>query len=310
MNTSDDTYDVVIVGAGPAGLSAALVLGRCRERVLVLDDGQPRNARSRHAHGFFTREGTAPSELRELGIEQLTQYQVRVETAHVTSVRRHGNGFELSADERMWFARKLLLATGVREDDRQIPGAVENLGCGVYCCPYCDGWEQRDLSLGGLATGAGRVDFALALLAWSDRVTLFTHGATLSDDERAQLAAQRVKWVEASIERVVAGELARLRGVQLEDGVFVELDALFLHTGQHQHSKLAEEIGCETVGQAAIKTHGHQHTNISGLYVAGDAAEHLNSIALAVADGYQAAVAIHGELHRERLARSLCPGAC
>jgi thioredoxin reductase len=301
---SNRAYDVVIVGAGPAGLSAALVLGRCRERVLVLDNGEPRNHRSRHAHGFFTREGAAPALLRERGIEQLAPYGVRVETAHVRSVCAVDRGFELYAGDRRWFARKLLLATGLREDDPNIPGVIDHVGCGVYCCPYCDGWEQRDLPLGGLVTGSGGADFALALLAWSERVTLFTHGVgALDDQERARLNAHGVKLVERPIARVLGGETTRLRGVQLKDGVLVEVDALFLHAGQHQHSSLAQSLGCETVKSESIKTHARQRTNVPGLYVAGDAAAHLSSIALAVADGYEAAVAIHSELHRERIDR-------
>jgi thioredoxin reductase len=299
-----EAASVVIVGAGPAGLSAALVLGRCRERVLVLDDGQPRNQRSRRAHGFFTRDGAPPDFLREQAIEQLSPYDVRVETAHVSAVRCTQQGFELSSEHRSWFGRKLLLATGMREEDAQIPGVVDHLGCGVYCCPYCDGWELRDRSLGGLATTAGAAEFALALLTWSERVTLFTHGvARLAEGERAQLAAHGVKVLEQPIERVVGRAEAGLQGVQLRDGPLIQVNALFLHAGQHQHSRLAQSIGCKTADADTIATRGHQHTNVPGLYVAGDAAAHVNSIALAVADGYRAAIAIHTELRKERQAR-------
>jgi thioredoxin reductase len=301
---SDRTYDVAIVGAGPAGLSAALVLGRCRERVLVIDDGQPRNQRSRAVHGFFTREGSSPSELRELGIAQLAPYAVRVESARVDAVCRVEQGFELSSNDQHWFARKLLLATGLREADAGIPGVVQQLGRGVYCCPYCDGWEQRDSRWGGLITSAGGAEFARTLLGWSEQVTLFTHGiATLTYEERTWLAAQHIQLVEAPIERIVSGERESLSGVLLRDGRLIELDALFLHAGERQHSKLAESLGCEMLETDAIKTHGRQCTNVPGLYVAGDVAAHLNSVALAVADGYQAAVAIHAELQRERFAR-------
>jgi thioredoxin reductase len=298
---SADAYDVIIVGAGPAGLSAALVLGRCRERVLVLDDGQPRNKRSRSVHGFYTRDGTPPETLRAEALQQLQPYDVQVESVHVAEVRRCDDRFEVASDHHRWIGRKLLLATGLYEIDSQIPGVADNIGAGVFCCPYCDGWEVRDLSLGGLVTGAGAAEFGLALLSWSARVTLFTNGeAPLKEDERARLARNRVKVVENPIVRVLEGHAGRLKGLQLDDGSRVEVDALFLHAGQHQHSTLAHALGCEAADEATIKTRGHQHTNVPGVYVAGDAAAHVNSIAIAVADGYKAALAIHTELRRER----------
>jgi thioredoxin reductase len=301
-------YDVMIVGAGPAGLSAALVLGRARERVLVLDDGQPRNKRAQHSHGFYSRDGAPPEQLRREALEQLAPYAVRFESAHVTSVQRIEDGFELASEHQRWRGRKLLIATGMQEHDSNIGGIVDNLGAGVFCCPYCDGWELQDLALGGLATGPGADEYALALLSWSDRVTLFTHGcAPLTDRDREKLRRYGVRICEQPIDRVVGGADCRLRGVQLVDGSLVEVDALFLHAGAYQHSPLARAAGCEVIREAdAIKTYGPQKTNIEGLYVAGDAAAHVSSIAVAVADGYRAALAIHTELRRERTSANDC----
>jgi len=297
----------MIVGAGPAGLSAALVLGRCRERVLVLDDGQPRNRRAQHSHGFYSRDGVSPEQLRRAALEQLAPYAVRVESVHVTSVQRVGDGFELGADNQWWRGRKLLIATGMQEHDSNIRGIADNLGAGVFCCPYCDGWELQGLALGGLATGPGADEYALALLSWSDRVTLFTHGvAPLSDAQRAKLRRNGVRLCEQPIDRVVGRGECRLRGVRLVDGSLVEIDALFLHAGTYQHSALARAAGCESTEPDTIKTYGPQKTNIDGLYVAGDAAAHVSSIAVAVADGYRAAIAIHTELRRERTSANDC----
>jgi thioredoxin reductase len=293
-------YDAMIVGAGPAGLSAALVLGRCRERVLVLDDGQPRNKRSRSSHGFFTRDGAPPEFLRQEALQQLAPYDVRIEQTHVSAVHCVDGGFELSTEHQSRRGRKLLIATGMRERDAQVSGISDHLGAGVFCCPYCDGWEVRDRSLGGLATDSGAAEYALALLTWSGRVTLFTNGiALLSAEERARLARNGVRLVEQRIDRVCGGEKSRLRGLRLADGTVIQVDALFLHAGQYQHSILAQSAGC-VLKADTIETKGQQHTNVPGLYVAGDAAAHVNSIAIAVADGYKAALAMHAELRRER----------
>jgi thioredoxin reductase len=293
-------YDVMIVGAGPAGLSAALVLGRCRERVLVLDDGLPRNGGSRSSHGFFTRDGAPPEFLRQEALRQLAPYDVRIEHVHVSAVRTVAGGFELSCDHQKRRGRKLLIATGMRESDAQISGVSDHIGAGVFCCPYCDGWEVRDRSLGALATDSGAAEYALGLLTWSAQVTLFTNGiASLSAEDRARLARYSVRLIEQRIDRVLGGDGARLRGVQLADETVIEVDALFLHAGQYQHSVLAQSVGC-VLKADTIETKGHQLTNVPGLYVAGDAAAHVNSIAIAVADGYKAALAMHAELRRER----------
>jgi thioredoxin reductase len=300
--TAGVQYDAIIVGAGPAGLSAALVLGRCRERVLVLDDAQPRNKASHASHGFFTRDGTSPESLRRAGLEQLAAYDVSVHECCVTELQRIAEGFIVGDQTRRWSGRKLLLATGMRERDTQIPGIADNLGAGVFCCPYCDGWEVRERALGGLAMGQGAAGYALGLLTWSAHITLFTHGcATLEPAERAQLERNGVAVVETAIERVIAGECGRLRAVCLKDGSRVALEALFVHAGQHQHSRLAEAAGCELADAETLRTRDHQRTNVPGLFVAGDAAAHVESIAVAAADGYRAALAMHSELRRERL---------
>jgi thioredoxin reductase len=308
---SDNDYDVMIVGAGPAGLSAALVLGRSRERVLVLDDGQPRNKRAQHSHGFYSRDGVSPEQLRREALEQLEPYKVRVESAHVTSVQRTAEGFEVASEHQRWHGRKVLVATGMQEHDSDIRGIADNIGAGVFCCPYCDGWELQNLALGGLATGPGADEYALALLSWSDRVTLFTNGvAPLTDPEREKLRRNGVRLCDQPIDRVLGGAECRLRGVQLMDGSVVEVDALFLHAGAYQHSPLARAAGCEMKEPDTVKTYGPQKTNVEGLYVAGDAAAHVSSIAVAAADGYRAALAIHTELRRERTAARTAANDC
>jgi thioredoxin reductase len=298
-------YDAIIVGAGPAGLSAALLLGRCRDRVLVLDDGQPRNRNARAAHGFLTRDGEAPEHIRRSALDQLRPYDVRLQSCHVTKIERHAPDlFAVVSESQMWFGRKVLLATGMRERDLQIPGVLEHLGDGVHCCPYCDGWEVRDGKLGGLATGAGAADYALALLTWSPRVTLFTHNdPAMAVEDRERLERHGVVVVEGAVESVsVRGP--RAVQVQLVDGRQLTLDALFVHAGQHQPSPLAVAAGCELNETQSVCAQGNRATRVPGLFVAGDAESHVESIAVAAAEGYRAALEIHRELHREHLSRA------
>jgi thioredoxin reductase len=300
---STRTFDAVIVGAGPAGLSAALLLGRCRHSVLLLDDGQPRNNASRASHGFFTRDGASPESLRRIGFEQLAPYDVTIEHCRVSEVQRDDPGFVVRSGAHAWRGHKLLLATGMRERDPLIPGLTESLGRGVFCCPYCDGWEVRDRRLGGLAPGSDAAQYALGLRSWSDSVTLFTHAAVrLAPDERGLLERHGVTLVETPIERVLPAEDGLLlRAVELIDGRTLPLDALFVHAGQHQQSSLAEAIGCEFADETTVQTGDRQRTRVSGVYVAGDAAAHVESIVVAAADGYRAALALHTDLRRERL---------
>lgn len=295
---AQETFDVIIVGGGPAGLSGALVLGRCRRRVLVLDEGLQRNAASTAAHGFFTRDGATPAALYEAGREQLLAYDVQCHRAHVESVQLREGGFTVSGEGRSWHSRKLLLATGVRDRWLDAPGVEGLAGAGVYQCPYCDGWEVRDRALGLYAPTDDAADVALGLKAWSDSMTLFTNGRELSSEQRAKLERHRVGIHESKVLGVVQGG-GRLQGVRLEGPQCVALDALFVHAGQESRSRLAEQLGCPTKPDGRISAGQRQDTPVHGLYVAGDLSAPLQAIAVAVAEGYKAGVYIHTELRDE-----------
>lgn len=297
-----ETYDVIVVGGGPAGLSAALVLGRCRRRVLVLDDCGPRNARSRAAHGFYTRDGATPGELRQIAIEQLEPYSVTVQERRVTSARRIQGGFFVESQGANHQARKLLLATGLRDRVLNVPGADALACAGVYQCPYCDGWEVRDRVLGVYAPCDNAAELALGLLTWSRDVVLFTGKAVeLSGEDRAQLARHRVRVYDSLLAEVV-GRPGELDHVRLASGECVKVEALFLHHGQEPRSPLAEELGCAVEPNGAVRASADQRTNVPGLFVAGDVASGVQSIAVSAAEGYRAAIAINRELREEDFA--------
>lgn len=289
--------DVAIVGAGPAGLSAALVLGRCRRRVLVCDSGQPRNGPSHALHGFLTRDGIEPLELRRIGRLQLSTYpSVEYRPLEAVDAERGDERFRLilSDGERVE-ARFLLLASGVVDLLPPIPGFQACFGTSVLHCPYCDGWERRDRALGVFGRGEEGAEYALELRVWSDDVALFTDGdRSLPVPLRERLARHAVRIHERPIGRLEhhQGHLERL---VFDDGSSVARQALFFSPEQRQRSPLAERLGCSLEDQL-VPTGKFQVASVPGLYVAGDAARSVQLAIIAAAEGAQAAFAINTAL--------------
>ncbi len=297
----NELWDVIVVGGGPAGLSAALLLGRCRRRVLVFDDGQPRNARSRAAHGVFTRDGAQPTELLRIARAQLDPYGVSVRAETVTQVeRRSGGGFDLTtAGGQRHIARKLLLATGIADVLPEIPGMQAIYGQSAFHCPYCDGWEVSDQRIAVLAQGTAGVEYALGITTWSRDVVLCTNGARrFSAADRLALRAHGIAVHSQPIRELihVDGQLER---IAFEGGDSLARDALFFSAPAPQRSALPERLGCLFTQKGAVKT-GRLASTGGGLYVAGDAAREVHFVTVAAAEGLKAAFAINQELRRER----------
>lgn len=297
------TYDAIIVGGGPAGLSAALVLGRSRRRVLVCDSGHYRNAASSGVHGFLTRDGTPPAEMLRLGREQLEPYGVEVRDVEVKGACTGGDGFLVTLPEGAPLcARKLLIATGVKDRVPEIPGIHELYGTSVHHCPYCDGWEWRDQPLA--VYGRKHHGYALArgLLNWSEDVVLLTDGRPgLTAKQRTELGRLRVPVNPARVTGL-EGSGGRLSRILFEDGSSMERRALFFSTGQDQCCDLAVSFGCEIDNKGAIKTNLKGDTNIPGLYVVGDASHDVQFVIVAAAEGAKAGVAINEALTEENQA--------
>ncbi|MSR35583.1 MAG: NAD(P)/FAD-dependent oxidoreductase [Gemmatimonadetes bacterium] len=235
-------YDVIIVGGGPAGLSAAVVLGRCRRRVLLIDDGEPRNARSPGVRGYLTRDDITPLELLRLGREEVERYGVEIRHDRAVSACMAGSAgdatpplFEvvLSTGGSVR-ARKLLLATGVRDNLPEVDCITTWYGRGVYHCPYCDGYEHRDQPLATLGVTQWAAGLALALLTWSRDVTVLTQGDELPKETFDQLTSNGVKVVSTTVARLEGepGDEGCLTGAVLEDGRVIPLGALFFSGGR------------------------------------------------------------------------------
>lgn len=233
-----DRWAVIVVGGGPAGLNAALVLGRCRRKVLLFDGGKPRNAVSRALHGFLTRDGIAPAELRRIGREQLAPYDsVNFMEATVIDAARSGNGFSVqTSDRESFFARKLLLAAGVIDALPQIEGVKELYGLGVFHCPYCDGWEVRDQPLAVYGRGDDKGGgLALELTLWSRDVVLCTDGPSeLSGACRERLARCSIPVREESIFRLEQKGRIHEGAFEIifESGPVLPRRALFFNTAE------------------------------------------------------------------------------
>ncbi len=299
-------YDCIIVGGGPAGLSAALLLGRCRRRVLVCDAGEPRNRWARSVNGFFSRDGVPPLELLALAREQLGRYDtVELRTVCVEDAERVDGGFEvvLAGGSRAR-GRTMLLATGVVDDVPSIDGVAELYGSSVHHCPYCDGWEYRDRRVAVYGRGDAGVGLALGLTAWTPHVVLFTDGPSeLDDARRTELADLGIGLREGPVERL-AGSAGRLEAVVLEGGEAVPAEGLFFATGQRQASALPAKFGCHFTTKGAVATGTRERTQVPGLFVAGDASKNSQLVAIAVAEGTEAGFEIHQELlHADLAAR-------
>jgi thioredoxin reductase len=293
-------YDAIIIGGGPAGLGAALILGRCRRRVLVCDSGEYRNAASLGLHGYLTRDGVPPAEFLSIAREQLTPYGVVCRAVRVVDAVRSGGRFviTLAGGDRLE-SRKLLIATGVVDHLPDIQGLAPLYGRSVFHCPYCHGWEMRDQPLAVYGCGKNALALTTTLLHWSRDVVLLSDGpAALRVVEREHLRVRGVPIRQDRITRLegAAGVLSR---VVFAGGDTLPRRGIFLSTRQHQRCELASKLGCNFTQKGAVRTNRLEGTNVPGLYVAGDASHDVQLAIVAAAEGAKAGFAIHTALARE-----------
>jgi thioredoxin reductase len=292
--------DVIVVGGGPAGLSAALMLGRCRRRVMVCDAQTPRNARSRALHGYLTRDGLSPEDLLAAGRAELRAYGVIYRHARVTRIAPDPEGFTLALETGAPVGcRKVLIATGVTDHLPAIDGFEACYGRTVFHCPYCDGWEWSERRLAVYGRGQSGAGLSLSLQTWSRDIVLVTDGPSrLTAPTRARLEAQAIRTIETRLHALEhdAGAVHHLRFVS---GERFERDAVFFAAGQHQQARFAADLGCEVNRRGTIRTDRFGQTCVPGVYVIGDASRDAQFIVVAAAEGAKAAVAINKQFQAE-----------
>ena len=299
-------YDCIIVGAGPAGLSAALMLGRCRRRVLVCSAGEPRNARAAAAHNYLTRDGIKPLEFLRLAREEIREYPtVEFLETEVSDARRTSEGFTVVCiNGTTLSSRKLLLGTGVVDELPDIDGLKALYGTSVHHCPYCDGWEWRDEPVAVYGQGEEAMAMALGLTVWTRDLVLCTDGPSrLSAEQLEQLSREQIDLRENHIVRL-EGQRGWLSRIIFADAEPLPRRALFLLTGQHQRSDLPRKLGCRFTEKGAVATGVCEATDVPGLYVAGDASKEAQFVVVAAAEGAEAGMAINKALLKEDLARN------
>jgi thioredoxin reductase len=305
VKTAGETraFDVVVVGGGPAGLSAALMLGRCRRRTLVCDLGEPRNRATRAMHGFLTRDGIAPREFLDLGRRELARYDIEFRCVGVVDVAPIDAGhFAVAfADGGRVHARFVLLATGVVDDLPVIPGFHDCYGRSIFHCPYCDGWEWQDRRLTAFGIGRDATGLGLALTTWSRDVLVCTNGGRIDRGVRERLARRGVRVETKTVDRLDHADGA-LTGVVFADGTRADRDALFFTSNQHPQSLIATRLGCSLNRHGTVKTGNMCDTNVPRIFVAGDASRDAQFVVVAASEGIKAAVAINQALQAEDLA--------
>lgn len=292
-----DKYDVLVIGGGAAGLSAALVLSRARRRVLVVDSGMPRNGPAKHMHGFLSRDGLPPGDLLASGREEVKAYGGHFLDGTASEIggdRTHGFRVQTS-NGREILARRLLVATGLRDELPNIPGLGERWARDVLHCPYCHGYEVRELPIGVLGSGPDSVRYAQLIRQWAPDVVYLTSPGTLTAVQRAELAARAIEVVEGSVSRVLVLD-DRLCGVEMADGRTIGRDVLFVPPRLVPNNGLLAALGCDVDHDGWPVMDSAGQTTVSGVWVAGNVGNPRAQVISAAGEGSAAAIAINADL--------------
>ncbi|QLY32439.1 NAD(P)/FAD-dependent oxidoreductase [Nocardia huaxiensis] len=307
-----DSYDVVVIGGGAAGLNGALMLARSRRSVVVIDSGAPRNAPAAHAHGMLARDGMPPAEILERGRAEVRGYGGQVVTGEVVAVAGTDTGAGANADAgtpgflvtladgRVVSARRLLVTTGLVDELPDIPGVRERWGKDVLHCPYCHGWEVRDQAVGILGGGPMSVHQALLFRQLTANVTFFTHTGSITPEQSEQLAAREIRVINGAVTALEIGD-DRLTGVRVADGTVTPVEALAIPTRMVARGAFLNALGLHPVEHPSgagehIPTDPMGRTTVPGIWAAGNVTDLSAQVGNAAAAGAFAGAQINADL--------------
>ena len=297
MPNSPTSFDAVIIGGGPAGLSAALTLARAGRRTALVDSGEYRNEPATNAHGILTRDGTSPEDLRRLGREEVTGYGGHLIKGRVTDAAREDGVFRLEMEGAAALsARVLIIATGVVDELPDIPGVREAWGVGVVHCPYCHGAEHRGEPTVIFGRGESTYHLGRLLRGWTDDITVVTNGPEDLDDEmERQLESEGTAIIRSRVARLrVSG--ADVEAIEFESGQVLECRVVYLQPAQRFASPIAQQLGARVNDEGRIEADPDGRTGVPGLFVAGDIVNRAQQVATAVGGGVWAGIAANHDL--------------
>ncbi|MDJ1484178.1 NAD(P)/FAD-dependent oxidoreductase [Cytophagaceae bacterium YF14B1] len=301
MTTHNNPFDVLIVGGSYAGLAAAMALGRSLRNVLILDSGKPCNQQTPHSHNFLTQDGQTPASIAQKAREQVLAYDtVQLLRANAIAAEKTETGFRIQTESgNTYTSRKLIFATGLRDNMLPIDGFAECWGISVLHCPYCHGYEVANQPLGILSNGNDGYEFVKLILNWTKTLTLFTNGPSkLTTEQHSKLTAHGISIIEKEIQKL-EHQQGRLQNLLFKDGSSHALTALFARAPFEQHCSLPQTLGCELSDMGFIQVNDFQQTSVAGVYAAGDATTGFRSVANAVGAGTKAGAIVNKELIEE-----------
>lgn len=292
--------DCAIIGGGPAGLSAALVVGRGRKQVIVFDDELPRNRVTQESHGFITNDGMTPFEIRQAGEADLQKYpNIQIKRSRINDIQKREEFFTLLTHEGDAFeAKKIILATGLQDILPEIEGIHDVYGKTLFSCPFCDGWELKDKALALIAENQRTLHMAKLLSNWTKDLIVFTNGHVLAEEDKALLTAHSIQVIDVPIVSI-DHDNGQLRALQLENGEAVKREGGFVASEFKQSAPFAEKIGCQMTKNAGIETDILGRTTVNGVFACGDNLGGPAQLVLAAAAGSQAGMGVIHELVHE-----------